>query len=366
MHSHRGPASRRLAQLIVTLVVAGSFVSLSSASESAPAPSDRRVRVIVRELAAAGSRPERAVAALGGDVKRRLQIIDGFVADVPATQVGRLTSAPGVASVTRDRAVQLLGSGGGYDPKSYPASLYNMRRLIGALDMADRGYTGKGVDVALVDSGIVAVPGLDNSGKIVHGPDLSSEAEASNLEHLDTFGHGTHMAGIIAGEDGRPRSCLLILCSGTDYQDADDGDGVAPQSRIVSVKVADAHGATDVSQVIAAIDWVVQHRRDNGLNIRVLNLSFGTDGVQDYRIDPLAYAAEVAWHKGIVVVAAAGNSGFGTAKLNNPAYDPYLLAVGAADLKGTTDTRDDVIPSWSSRGNAARGPDLVAPGQSIA
>src|SRR5207249_6242881 len=121
----------------------------------------------------------------------------------------------------------------------------------------------------------------------------------------------------------------------------------------------------DVSQVIAAIDWVVQHRTDNGMNIRVLNLSFGTDGTQDYRVDPLAYAAEVAWRKGITVVVAAGNSGYGTAQLNNPAYDPYVIAVGADDTKGTQSTSDDIIPDWSSRGDGTRNPDIVAPGKSI-
>jgi hypothetical protein len=139
----------------------------------------------------------------------------------------------------------------------------------------------------------------------------------------------------------------------------------APGARLVSVKVASATGATDVSQVLAAIDWVVQHRHDSGLNIRVLNLSFGTDGTQPYTIDPLSYAAEVAWRRGIVVVAAAGNAGYGSEKLNNPAYDPYLLAVGALDDNGTRSSADDVVPEWSSRGDGVRNPDLVAPGKSI-
>ena len=109
----------------------------------------------------------------------------------------------------------------------------------------------------------------------------------------------------------------------------------------------------------------MKHRRDNGLNIRVLNLSFGTDGEQDYLVDPLAFAAEVAWRKGIVVVVAAGNGGFGSAKLNNPAYDPFVIAVGGADGKGTHDWKDDVVPEWSSFGDGTRNPDLVAPGQSV-
>jgi serine protease AprX len=101
------------------------------------------------------------------------------------------------------------------------------------------------------------------------------------------------------------------------------------------------------------------------MNIRVLNLSFGTDGTQDYQLDPLAYAAEQAWHHGIVVVVAAGNAGFGSAKLNDPAYDPYVIAVGADDTRGTTRVSDDLIPAFSSTGDTRRNPDLVAPGKSI-
>src|SRR3712207_9027728 len=90
------------------------------------------------------------------------------------------------------------------------------------------------------------------------------------------------------------------------------------------------------------------------MNIRVLNMSFGTDGVQDYVLDPLAYAAEQAWHKGIVVVVAVGNEGFGTGKVNNPAYDPYVIAVGSNDSQGTATTEDDVVSSFSNRSEERR------------
>jgi serine protease AprX len=132
----------------------------------------------------------------------------------------------------------------------------------------------------------------------------------------------------------------------------------------VSVKVAAADGSTDVSQVIAGIDWVVQHRNDNGTNIRVLNLSFGTDGSQSYLTDPLTYAVENAWRHGIVVVVAAGNDG-PTAPLNDPAYDPFVIAVGASDHHATLGKGDDTVADFSSRGTAARRPDLAAPGRSI-
>src|SRR5206468_1030635 len=141
--------------------------------------------------------------------------------------------------------------------------------------------------------------------------------------------------------------------------------------RLISIKVADAHGATDVSQVIAAIDWVVQHKNDPGFSIRVLNLSFGTDSGQDYSVDPLAYAAEVAWRKGIVVVAAAGNDGFShQGSMTSPAFDPFVLAVGAADSMGTSSLTDDTVPSYSSSGDTGAGrnsrdPDLVAQGSHI-
>ena len=169
--------------------------------------------------------------------------------------------------------------------------------------------------------GVTPVDGLDGAGKVVYGPDLSFESQSPNLTNLDTNGHGTFMAGLIAAKSPRlPR------------------DGARRADR-VSVKVGVADGGTDVSQVIAAIDWVVQHRNDNDLNIRIINLSYGTNSAQDYRVDPLAYAAERAWKAGIVVVAAGGNYGF-QSHMNNapaladPAIDPYVIAVGSSDSNG--------------------------------
>jgi serine protease AprX len=316
------------------------------------------VSVIVRESVGAGSAPEELVERLGGRVERHVDIIDAFVASVPANGLALLTNAPGVLSVTPDSRVQLMGvigDGLGFDDASEMGTMYTVAKAIDAHALWDLGITGRGVDVAVIDSGVVEVPEL--AGRVVYGPDLSFESQAPNLAHLDTYGHGTHMAGIIAGRDP--------LATGGRYRDNRYFMGVAPDSRIVSIKVAVASGATDVSQVIAAIDWVVQHRFDNGMNIRVLNLSFGTDGTQSYLLDPLAYAAEVAWRYGIVVVVAAGNSGFGSSALNNPAYDPYVLAIGATDMRGTVDEADDVVATFSSRGDTSRRPDLVAPGNRI-
>jgi subtilisin family serine protease len=320
---------------------------------------DPRVQVIVREAPDAGAYPEQLVTRLGGSIGQQIGIINGFVATVPASAIEELQASRFVHSVTRDRRVTLSGeSPDGHDNKHDVGSMYYVaQEITGAAELWNDGYTGKGVDVALIDSGVVPVEGLATAGKILHGPDLSFESQAENLTHLDTYGHGTHLAGIIAGRDGAIPERI--------QKGEERFAGMAPDARIISVKVADALGSTDVSQVIAAIDWVVQHRNKDGLNIRVLNLSFGTDGVQDYRIDPLAYAAEVAWRKGIVVVVAAGNGGYGSDSMNNPAYDPFVIAVGGADGNGTYDYKDDTVPAWSSWGDGVRNPDFVAPGKSI-
>ncbi len=109
----------------------------------------------------------------------------------------------------------------------------------------------------------------------------------------------------------------------------------------------------------------MENRQRQGLNIRVLNLSFGTASTQDYTIDPLAYAAEVAWRKGIVVVAAAGNDGTQYKTLANPASHPLVIAVGADDTRGTLKVDDDQVPAFSSRGTNVRHVDFVAPGVSV-
>jgi serine protease AprX len=338
------------------LLVLALLVATLPANRGSSSP-DRSVSVIVRELPGAGNVPEQAVEAFGGDVERYIPIIGGFVAEVPAAAVSELRRLGGIQSVTLNSRVRLLGNIDGVDPNKDPGSWLKVAKNTKLLEMWQHGFTGQGIDVALIDSGVAPVEGL--TVQVINGPDLSFDSQAENLTDVDTYGHGTHLAGLIAGRDSS-------IAPGKEDEEVDKRFvGAAPGARIVSLKVAASDGATDVSQVIAAIDWVVQHRDSDGLNIRVLNLSFGTDGTQDYLVDPLAYAVEVAWLRGIVVVVAAGNSGFGTPQLNNPAYDPYVIAVGADDTRGTDDPKDDVIPTWQSRGNPIRHPDVVAPGKSL-
>ncbi|MBA3743445.1 S8 family serine peptidase [Sporichthya sp.] len=340
----------------------------------------------------------RDVRAGGGIVTREFDSIDGAAVTVDSGAARDLAADGRVATITPDVDVDVTaptpatptpsprpkktnkpkasdkpatGSKGGatprdgsgsagrsaYDAAADPNSLCNIAKQVGVRQLWKGGGTGKGVDVALIDSGVAPVAGLDGAGKVLNGPDLTPESQSAKTRYLDTFGHGTHMAGIIAGKDAGVDTKNSNSCEGF--------AGMAPDARIISVKAADAHGATDVSQIIAGIDWVIQHAHDSGMNIRVLNLSFGTDGVQDYVLDPLAYAAEAAWRKGIVVVVSAGNSGFADGRLTNPARNPHVFAVGADDTKGTSSTLDDTIPPFSSRGDSKRNPDIVAPGKSV-
>src|SRR4051812_6044166 len=278
--------------------------------------------------------------------------------------ISRRRTATRVAATSALAAV-VLGTGAGIaradtnpplrdNPGADKGALHNLENAIGAQDLYAAGFTGKGVGVALIDTGVAVVRGL-TSGNVVNGPDLSFDSQDPATAHVDGFGHGTHLAGIIAGRDtaGTPAS----------YLDPSNWHGVAPDATLVNVKVGASHGAVDVSQVIAGIDWVVQHAGDN--HTRVINLSYGTDSVQSSMVDPLAFAVENAWKHGIVVVAAGGNDGDASKTLANPASDPHIIAVGAMDDAGTASTADDTVPSWSTHGTTDRHVDVVAPGVSV-
>jgi serine protease AprX len=335
---------------LATLAVLGPVPAPRAAGNTAT------TSVIVRGLPGAEAAVAADITAVGGQVTEQLGLINAVVAKVPADMVQVLARSRGVVRVTPNSAIHLLSST--YNPAADAGSTYSTAQITGADAMWRAGFTGKGVDVALIDSGVTPVQGLDAGDKLINGPDLSFDSQASNLQYLDAYGHGTFIAGIIGGRDvaGTPSSYA---------SNPANFNGIAPDARILSVKVADSNGLTDVSQVIAAIGWVVQHRHDHGMNVRVMNLSFGTDGSQLEILDPLSFAAEHAWKSGIVVVASAGNAGWKSGGLVNPAYNPFVIAVGATDPHGTVLTADDSMASFSNAGGGGRNPDLAAPGKSM-
>jgi serine protease AprX len=344
----RGADRRGRALVALAVLAALAAVALAALAERAPTSPARTASapvraVIVRaqphRLAAARSAVERA----GGTVGQSLPVVNGFTATLPAGAERTLDAAAGVAAVVEDGPI--TPSAAGTTAATTPGtSLEDVRDAIG---VSQSGATGAGVDVAVIDTGMVPVPALAASGKVVNGPDFSSQGRVARFAHLDTYGHGTHIAGIIAGSDA-----------------ASGFRGVAPGARLINLKAAGDDGSTTLSTLVSAVGWTIAHRNDKGLRVRVLNLSFGTPATR-YQGDLLAYALEQAWKAGIVVVTSGGNDGGTRRGLTSPAYDPFLLAVGADDLAGTATVADDVVPAWSSRGDSSRRPDLVAPGRSI-
>jgi serine protease AprX len=336
----------------------------ASAQVQAASGSNSTAVVVMTAAGQVGS-VESAARRLGVRVTRQLGIINGFSAQGSSVALDQLARVSGVMSVSPDRAMTPMSivPALGYDPSDVGSSS-SVTQLVGAQAAWAAGYTGAGVDVALIDTGVTPVAGLNAAGKVVSGPDLSLDASGATTPGLDAYGHGTFMASLIAGRDSTATAsasgCTSCL-NASGYSDTTKFVGVAPDARIINVKVGAVDGATDVSQVIAAIDWVTQHAHDAGFNIRVLNLSFGTNSTQAYTVDPLAQAAEQAWKHGIVVVAASGNDGLAVAGVADPAYDPYLIAAGGLDTNGTLTTTDDTVASFAQHGTTARPVDVVAP-----
>ena len=293
------------------------------------------------------------VRRVGGILGRRLGLINGQVAVVPNGQLRQLAHSPAVASIHWDR----------------PAAGHMNRAAVtvGARDVQQNmGYDGAGVGVAVIDSGITSwhddltYQGWNWKVRVVNGQRVAAFVDFVNgrTTPYDDYGHGTHVAGIIMGNGYDTRGARA---------------GIAPAAHLVSLKVLDDHGAGYISNVIAALGWVVANK--DLYNLRVVNLSVGAAVSESYRTDPLTLAAKGAVDAGLVVVSAAGN--LGQNALGQPQYGaitapgnaPWVLTVGAYSHQGTVTRTDDVMAPYSSRGPSAvdfgAKPDVVAPGTGI-
>lgn len=299
--------------------------------------------VIVRAIDAASlSDLDVLISSLGGSVGRALPIITAETADVPNAALATLAGSSAVADVALDRAIV------GAMERTGPTVGANTVRQ-------EFGYDGSGVGVAVIDSGVTAwhddLTGSSGGQRVDAFVDFVNNTPAP----YDDYGHGTHVAGIIAG-NGFDSGGLRA--------------GIAPGARLTVLKVLDGTGVGRISNVIAALGYVAANK--DLLNIRVVNLSIATSVHESYDIDPLTLAARAVVTAGVVVVAAAGNAGrdplghtmYGG--ITAPGNAPWVLTVGASSTMGTVDRSDDTIAAFSSRGptaidNAAK-PDLVAPG----
>jgi serine protease AprX len=246
--------------------------------------------------------------------------------------------------------------------------VYGAMNIAGAAVNADLvqslGYDGTGIGVAIVDSGVNDVADLGIKGVKATRVLYSQNFAPGTQTTADLYGHGTHVAGIVAG-NGASSSCSN--CDVT-FQ------GIAPNSNIINLRVLDAKGSATDSTVINAIQSAILLKAR--YNIRVINLSLGRGIWESYTLDPLCQAVEQAWKAGIVVVVAAGNYGRDNTSGNNgyatitaPGNDPYVITVGAMNTLSTPTRADDVIASYSSKGptllDHVMKPDLVAPGNQI-
>jgi serine protease AprX len=306
-----------------------------------------RSRIIVRAPDALSLRLLAPVIQLaGGVIGRSLPIVNGLVADVPNVSLPVIARSLFVLHVSLDRRVA--------------GAMERTGATIGATTLRqDSGYDGLGIGVAIIDSGVTAwhddlTDASDGSQRI----DRFVDFVQGRPTPYDDYGHGSHVAGIIAGngrDSGGARS------------------GVAPAARLIVYKALDSAGSGRISDVIAALDDIVTHK--DTLNIRIVNLSVATGVHESYNLDPLTLAAQRAVMAGIVVVAAAGNNGRGPeghtryGGITAPGNAPWVLTVGASSHMGTTAREDDTIAAFSSRGPSAIDhavkPDVVAPGVGI-
>lgn len=219
---------------------------------------------------------------------------------------------------------------------------------IGADQAHRQGLTGKGIVIAVLDTGIDPHPDLTKpTSRIVGWHDFVNRKS----EPYDDEGHGTHVAGIIAGNG---------------YEEDGKYAGVAPDALLVGLKVLDEMGSGPISRVIAGIQWVVEHKDE--YRIKAINLSLGAAPEEGYRTDPASKAVNAAWKAGILVCAAAGNSGPKQRTITTPGISPLIITVGSIDDQGTVPRGDDEISDFSSRGptiDRLPKPDLVAPGAEI-
>src|SRR6266704_2993498 len=295
----------------------------------------------------------------GGVLKGKLDFIKGAHYSVPTEALDALADDPDVAYISPNRP--LSGS-------STPTLDFTPEAVNAPLAWQQWSLDGTGVGVAVIDSGVTAVGDLywwipsnqTYGSRVIY----SQNFVPGTTDTSDQYGHGTHVAGIIASQGW--------FSTGSNFTHT--FKGIAPNTNVINLRVLDQNGAGTDSSVIAAIQTAISLK--STYNIRVINLSLGRQVYESYTLDPLCQAVEAAWNSGIVVLAAAGNQGrnnsagtegYGT--IAAPGNDPYVITVGAMKTANTPSRIDDTIASYSSKGPTAYDyvvkPDIVAPGNQV-
>ena len=339
--------SRHTVRLRFLVVAAASVVALSTVVEVGPSAAiatPSTSSYIVSDLSGTvATLALQAVDLVGGTIVQALGVANAVEATLTLPEVDLLELVPGI-EVTSNITISLQAAGYGMAGTQTPAAVYPQQS--GAAQLWAKGDTGQGVNVAVLDTGIEALP--DFSGRLVGGVDLSG----GTSPFVDSYGHGTFVAGLIASSGSS---------SGGLYK------GEAPGAGLVAVKVAGASGSTTLATVIEGVGWTIANAA--ALHIRVLNMSLGFEPWESSSLNPLDQAVQAAWNAGIVVVTSAGNAGPFNGTILSPGDDPLVITAGALNDNGSTSAAGDTIPSFSSAGptdpDGYFKPDLVASGKSV-
>lgn len=370
----------RTSVLVGSLVAftATSFAATTYSSKISPdlaaAPANQTQQVIVQYYKAPSGVETGLLGLLGGVLKVVLGPINAIVEDILPSQLNVIAADPNVKYISLDRSVVA------HQAVAITGAEYTTEP-INAPQVWSQGYTGSKVGVAVIDSGITPVADLGGQSLLSGVTDLiSSLGEVApgavgrivysqnfvpnENDALDHYGHGTLVAGLVAGNGTESSGAQFFRTF----------RGAAPNANIINLRVLDENGSGTDSSVISAIDQAISLRQR--FNIRVINLSLGRPIYESYTLDPLCQAVEQAWKAGIVVVVAAGNDGrdlnlnaegYGT--IDSPGNDPYALTVGAMNTMETPSIQDDIIASYSSKGpsfiDQVIKPDVVAPGNLV-
>lgn len=320
--------ARRGAPRVAAFVAAGACLGVAAMAPPAAGEDRTSETVSVVVTGHDADSTARDVRRAGGTVTAHLDVVDGVAAELPAG--ARLRAG---LVVSPDRAVTFASA-----PQVAAASTATST-LRETLGLQASGSEGTGVTVALVDTGVAEV--ADLAGRVDH-------IDVTGTGGGDSFGHGTFLAGLIAGSGASSEGRYT---------------GVAPGARILDVKVADADGVTSLSAVLRGLQAVANHSGRGG--VQVVNLSLSSGSPLPYQVDPLNQALRRLWHRGLTVVVSSGNDGPGAGSVASPGNDPTLLTVGGVDEAYTGQRADDTVAQWSGRGPTSQGvskPELVAPG----
>ncbi len=294
----------------------------------------RHLSIIIQSTEGIDGRIKKCIAKHGGRLVEEYSLIKACNAVIPPAGIKPLEALYQVRYLSLNSPVW--------------AHLKNMSVIMGSNIAHNLSYTGKNINIALLDTGTYPHPDLIRPvNRILYFKDFINGCEFA----YDDNGHGTFTAGIISGN-----GCMS----------KDEYMGVAPGSRLISLKVLNQSGNGWVSDVLSGLQWVFDNREK--YNIRLVCLPLGSVNFLSFREDPLSVAAQILWDSGVVVCTSAGNNGPEYSWVSSPGINPNIITVGALQSCGGAISAAEPLSVFSSRGlskDGNRGPDFVAPGTGI-